>query len=206
MLQILDGQVRDGKDDLMVEENQWRGGNFCTLDIRLAGGAEVVRRLSDLEGCFSDPEAYRAALAQDNPVLYRVIAVEPGNGAGDLHFGLGVLYPGKIGAEYYLTKGHYHRTREAAEVYIGQGGEGLMLLEDERTGESRVEALGAGRIVYVPGYTAHRTMNTGTEPLTYFGVYPANAGHDYGAIAARNFLKIVVEESGRPVMKDRQPA
>lgn len=170
----------------------------------LSGGREVVRTLSQLKGAFADESAYAAALAAGDPVLYRVVAVEPANGAGDLHYGLGTLFPGKVGKEYYLTKGHLHRTREAAEVYLGLSGEGMMLLEDEQTGESRLEPLGAGKIVYVPGYTAHRTMNVGTEPLTYFGIYPANAGHDYGAIAERNFLKILVEEGGQPVLKDRQ--
>ena len=37
--------------------------------------------------------------------------------------------------------------------------------------------------VYVPGHTAHRTINTGDMPLTYLGIYPARAGHDYGVIA-----------------------
>ncbi|MDX2081919.1 MAG: glucose-6-phosphate isomerase family protein [Terrimicrobiaceae bacterium] len=176
---------------------------FDAGEFRLSGGQEVVRRLSDLKGCFADSAAYEAALRENDPVLYRVIAVEPANGAGDLHFGLGILYPGKIGREYFLTKGHLHQTREAAEVYIGQTGEGFMILEDEQTGATRLEPLGAGRIVYVPGHTAHRTVNTGRTPLTYFGVYPANAGHDYGAIASRNFLKVVIEEDGRPVLCDR---
>ncbi|MEX1118584.1 MAG: glucose-6-phosphate isomerase family protein [Terrimicrobiaceae bacterium] len=179
------------------------GERFDISDFGLTGGREVVRRLSDLAGCFADAGAYRTALAVEDSVLYRVVAVEPASGPGDLHYGLGIVYPGKIGNEYYLTKGHLHETRDAAEVYIGQSGEGLMLLEDERTRESRVVPLGAGQIVYVPGHTAHRTMNTGTTPLTYFGIYPANAGHDYGAIAERNFLKVVIEENGRPVMKDR---
>jgi glucose-6-phosphate isomerase, archaeal len=169
----------------------------------LSGGAEVVRRLSDLRGCFQDEAAYEAALAQGDPVLYKVATVEPGTGPGDLHYGLGILNPGKIGNEYFLTKGHYHSTREAAEVYIGLRGEGAMLLEDERTGESRLEPLGEGKVVCVPGHTAHRTMNTGSEPLTFFGIYPASAGHDYAAIAERNFLKVLVDEDGRPVLKDR---
>lgn len=176
---------------------------FNIHDFQLTGGKEVVRRLSDLAGCFTDPQACQAALAAENPVVYRVIAVEPASGPGDLHYGLGILYAGRVGNEYFLTKGHLHQTREASEVYIGQSGEGLMLLEDEHTGESRIEPLGAGQIVYVPGHTAHRTVNTGSEPLTYFGIYPANAGHDYGAIAKRNFRKVVIEENGRPVMKDR---
>jgi glucose-6-phosphate isomerase len=169
----------------------------------LSGGKEVVRRLGDLAGFFADADAYRKALEAGDPVVYRVIAVEPAHGPGDLHYGLGILYPGKIGAEYFLTKGHLHSTREAAEVYIGLAGEGFMLLEDEATGVSRIEPLGAGRVVYVPGHTAHRTMNTGSRPLTYFGIYPANAGHDYGAIAKRNFGKILVEHEGMPSLVDR---
>lgn len=169
----------------------------------LEGGTVVERRLSQLGSCFADAAAYQAALGQDDTLVYRVTAVEPAHGLGDLHYGLGILYPGKVGNEYFLTKGHLHSTREAAEVYIGLSGEGMMLLEDEITGESRLEPLGAGKVVYVPGHTAHRTMNTGSQPLTYFGIYPANAGHDYGAIAQRNFLKILVEEDGQPRLKDR---
>lgn len=78
-----------------------------------------------------------------------------------------------------------------------------MLLEDEQTGESSLVSLCGGEIVYVPGYTAHRTVNTGSTPLAYVGVYPWNAGHDYGAIAERNFLKMVVHHDGQPLLIDR---
>ena len=169
----------------------------------LDGAETVERRLSDLRGMFADPAAYEAALAEGDPVVYRVAGVTPAEGPGDLAYGLGVVYPGKVGDEYYLTKGHLHTRREAAEVYIGLAGEGVMLLEDEATGESRMVPLGAGKVVYVPGHTAHRTVNTGDTPLTYFGVFPCDAGHDYGAIAERNFLKVVVEENRQPLMKDR---
>lgn len=187
----------------MLEEIGTLTREYEPASAALNGGAVVERRLSDLRGCFADTAAYEAALAREDSLLYRVTAIEPASRPGDLHYGLGVLYPGKVGDEYFLTKGHLHAKREAAEVYVGLRGEGMMLLEDEATGASRLEPLGAGRIVYVPGYTAHRTMNTGTAPLTYIGVYPADAGHDYGAIAERNFLKILVEANGHPVLKDR---
>jgi glucose-6-phosphate isomerase len=84
--------------------------------------------------------------------------------------------PGKIGDEYFLTKGHLHAWRPAAEFYFGLSGEGVMLLEDEATGESRLVPLRPHHAVYVPGHTAHRTVNTGAVPLTYLGVYPARPG------------------------------
>jgi glucose-6-phosphate isomerase len=63
--------------------------------------------------------------------------------------------------------------------------------------------LRANSVVYVPGHTAHRTMNVGAEPLVYLGIYPSNAGHDYGAIAEKNFKMIVVERDGKPAMLPR---
>jgi glucose-6-phosphate isomerase len=61
-------------------------------------------------------------------------------------------------------------------------------------------------VVYVPGYTAHRTINTGAIPLVYLGVYPAQAGHDYGSIAHKNFDNVVLEIDGQPVLMDRREA
>jgi len=167
-------------------------------------GAQISRRhLADLRGCFANAAAFDAALAAGNPLVYTVASVEPARGPGDLHYGLGVVYPGKIGGEYYLTKGHLHQWREAAEFYFGLAGEGVMLLEDERTGESRMAPLRAGGAVYVPGFTAHRTINTGAAPLAYLGVYPAAAGHDYAAIAKTNFRNVVAERDGKPAMLER---
>ncbi len=114
-----------------------------------------------------------------------------------------MIMPGRIGAEYYLTKGHFHAWRPAAELYIGLRGEGVMLLEDEATGESKLVPLIPNSAVYVPGFTAHRTINTGKVPLTYLGVYPAQAGHDYGLIAERNFRKVVLAVDGKPTLRDR---
>jgi len=169
----------------------------------IAGAPTTERHLSDLRGCFADRVAYEATLATGNPLLYRVASVEPATGIGDLHYGVGRLMPGKIGEEYFMTKGHLHSWREAAEFYFGLSGEGVILLEDEATGESRIVPLRPNGVVYVPGNTAHRTMNTGQVPLTYIGVYPAKAGHDYSTISKTNFRCVVIERDGQPAMIER---
>ncbi len=168
------------------------------------GAPQTVRRLSDLKEVFADQAAYAEALAQADPVLYTVSSVEPANGDGQMHYGLGVLMPGKVGDEYYMTKGHLHSWRPAAEVYIGLEGEGVMLLEDENTGETRVEILAKNTVVYVPGHTAHRTINTGSEPLKYIGVYPSAAGHDYAPIAEKNFKMQLIDNDGTPTLIERR--
>jgi glucose-6-phosphate isomerase len=166
--------------------------------------AEISERhLSDLQGYFADEDAYEQLIAE-NPLLYRVSSWEVAFGEGDLGCGFGVLQPGKVGDEYFFTKGHYHQWREAAEIYIGLSGEGYMLLEHETNKESTLLPLGPNQIVYVPGYTAHRTINIGTVPLTYIGIYSVRAGHDYGTLAENNFQKVLVDSGGQPTLLDRQ--
>jgi glucose-6-phosphate isomerase len=169
----------------------------------IAGKPTTTRHLSDLRGCFYDNQAYESALQAGDPLLYTVASVEPGQGEGDLHLGVGRIMPGRVGSEYYMTKGHLHTWREAAEIYIGLSGDGMMLLEDQTSGESVIVSLRPNEMVYVPGHTAHRTINIGTAPLVYLGVYSAKAGHDYTATAQRNFRKILIDRDGKPVLMDR---
>lgn len=168
------------------------------------GVPTVTRRLSDLRHCFADARAYEAALQQGNPIIYTVTSVEPADGEGQLHYGIGTIMPGRVGDEYYLTKGHLHEWRPAAEVYIGLRGQGMMLLEDINSGESHMIALVPDSAVYVPGFTAHRTVNVDAVPLVYLGVYPAAAGHDYRTIAEKNFRKVIVMRNDRPVLMERE--
>lgn len=168
------------------------------------GGENSERYLSDLPGVFEDEQGYTALVADGNPLVYRVSSVESEDGAGALSYGLGWLAPGRVGTEYFLTRGHFHSRREAAEVYIGLAGSGLMLLEHEHTSECRAVELTPNSVVYVPGHTAHRTVNTGDVPLVYLGIYPEDAGHDYASIGTRNFRQVVVAGPDGPVVRQRQ--
>jgi glucose-6-phosphate isomerase len=169
----------------------------------ISGVPVVKRHLRDLPGCFADARAFDEASALGNPLVYSVASVEPARGEGDLHYGIARLMPGRIGREYFMTKGHLHSWRLAAEVYLGLAGEGVMLLEDEASGETRMVDLRPNGIVYVPGQTAHRTVNVGSTPCIYLGVYPARAGHDYQAIARKNFRCVVIEQHGVPTLVER---
>lgn len=166
----------------------------------IAGQPRVERYLRDLEGLFADSLAYSQYSHQANPLVYSVSSVESANQEGDLHFGLGCIQPGRVGAEYFMTRGHLHTWREAAEVYMGLQGKGLMLLEEESGQRLWSEPLEANQVVYVPGGVAHRTVNIGTTPLIYLGIYPAQAGHDYQSIAERNFAQVVVEINNQPTV------
>ncbi len=169
----------------------------------IEGKQASQRWLSQLKDVFASPAAYEKVMQSGDQLVYSVDTFEPAAGEGQLHYGYGVLMPGKVGDEYFFTRGHLHAFREAAEVYICLHGNGFMLLEDEHSEECRAVEMSPESAVYVPGYTAHRTVNTGNEPLVYWGVYPFNAGHDYQTIQQRNFKKVVVCIDQKPIVMDR---
>jgi glucose-6-phosphate isomerase len=162
----------------------------------------VERPLSSLKGLFSDPEAYRRRLEAGDPIIYEVYEVRRPEVAGELLQGLSVLHAGRVGNEYYMTKGHFHSVWETAELYYCVKGNGLLLMESEE-GQWAAEELRPGRAVYVPPRWAHRSINIGDiEDLATLFVYPGHAGHDYGSIERRGFRKLVLHESGGPKIVD----
>ncbi len=51
--------------------------------------------------------------------------------------------------------------------------------------------------MYVPPFWAHRSVNTGTDPLVSLCVYPAEAGHNYGDIEKEGFPLRVFKRAGK---------
>lgn len=162
----------------------------------------ILRRLSSMKGQFLDASAYQAMLDREDAILYEVLEVERPEHTGEFRFGLSIVHPGKVGAEYWMTKGHFHAVRDTAELYYCLRGEGMMVMETPE-GECCVEELRPGRLLYVPPRWAHRSVNTGArEDLVTFFAYPAHAGHDYASIEKQGFRKCVVEQGGKPQIID----
>ena len=162
----------------------------------------ITRRLSSMKNQFLDQAAYAAMLSKEDRLLYEVYEIRLPEEAGVLLQGISIVHPGKVGDEYYMTKGHFHSVIETAEVYYCLRGAGYMVMETPE-GEWAVEALKPGQILYVPPRWAHRTVNTGpAEDVVTFFVYPGNSGHDYGSIERQGFRKLVVERDGSPAIID----
>lgn len=163
-------------------------------------GARVLkqaRRLGDLRGVFQDEQARAEMVAQSDPLVYEVFVAPAPESEGHLCHGVTVLHPGRVGDEYFMTKGHYHQKSGTAEVYYGLAGNGLMLLQT-RLGIWRTVDIGPGTVVYVPPHWGHRSINTGDVPLILLFAYPGDAGHDYGTIESAGFARLVVADHGRP--------
>lgn len=156
------------------------------------------KRLSDLEGLYENSEAYAALMStQGDPLIYDVEDFRPGAHSGDLNYGVTRMSPGRVGREFFLTRGHIHAKADRPEIYFGQRGHGLMHLESP-SGETRIVEIKPQTICYVPPFWIHRSINVGDEDLVMVFAYPSDSGQDYGIIEASNGLRhrIVVTPSG----------
>ena len=164
----------------------------------------IVRRLSSLKGYFRDAAAFDAAVADGDPLVYEYFDMGVPETSGDVAYGTTSIKPGKIGDEYFMTKGHFHTVLDTAEIYYCLSGHGGMMMETPE-GDVEWREMKAGDAVYVPGRWAHRSVNvSATEPFVLFFAFPGHAGHDYGTIATKGFRKLMVERDGRPVMVDNE--
>lgn len=163
----------------------------------------LQRRLSAMRGMFLDAAALEALVAATgDPIVYEFFDMGLPEDAREVAYGTSITHPGKVGDEYFMTKGHFHAVLETGEVYYCLGGEGRMVMETPE-GDWHVAEMRPGAVVYVPPRWAHRSVNVSNgEKLVFFWVYPAHAGHDYGAIERQGFRKLIVARDGAPAVID----
>jgi glucose-6-phosphate isomerase, archaeal len=162
----------------------------------------LQRRLSDLVGLFADTVAFERRLAESDSLVYEFHDLGVPDSPKEIGFGTSITYPGMIGDEYFMTKGHFHTVMDTAEVYYCLRGRGLMLMENPE-GDWEAREVRPGSAVYVPGRYAHRSINTSpSEPLVSFFAFPGNAGHDYATIETKGMRKLVVQRGGVPTIID----
>jgi glucose-6-phosphate isomerase, archaeal len=158
-----------------------------------------TKTLADLRGFFRDTASLEQMVATQGDIpVYEVIGYRKEE--SDLAFGTTIMSPGKVGDEYFMTRGHFHVRRDRGEAYYTQSGEGLLLLES-RAGESRVVEMKLGICAFIPPDWAHRSVNTGAEKLVFTWFCATDAGHEYGEIQERGMRSLILDRGGRPVVE-----
>lgn len=162
-------------------------------------GYHTKRHLQDMVTAYADGQAAGQILQQEgNRLIYEVQGVNLPEETGQVLYCTTIIYPGLVGEEFHMTKGHFHQQRDRAEVYLGLSGQGYVLMQTE-TGQVQAVPMQPGAIVYIPPFWAHRTINSGEEPLIFLSVWPGDAGHDYGAIEQSGFAKRLVKRQGQAI-------
>lgn len=162
----------------------------------------LKRNLSNMRGMYYDGDALEKAIAENDALVYEFYDPKSPEKDTEIAFGTSITYPGLVGEEYYMTKGHFHVQLETAEVYYCLRGFGYMLMESPE-GEWEAAEMRPGIAVYVPGRYAHRSINASLdEPLVSFFSFRGDAGHDYGTIETQGFRKLCVHRKGKPEFVD----
>jgi len=162
----------------------------------------IKRMLSDMEGMYLDNNKLKEMLNTGDIVLYEFYDLGMPENPGELAYGTTILYPGKVGDEYFMTKGHFHAKIDTAEIYYCIKGHGYLLMENPE-GDLEFQEMKPGSSVYVPPRFAHRSINiSNNEPLIMFFAFRADAGHDYKTIETKGFRKLIIERDGEPEIID----
>jgi glucose-6-phosphate isomerase len=166
-----------------------------------SGAQTSVRYASNMRGMFADEKALEAMITDGDPKMYEFYEMGAPESSGDIAFGTSITYPGKVGNEYFFTKGHFHTILETAETYYCLSGHGYMLMENPE-GDWSAQELLPGRMVYVPKRYAHRSINVGNTPFVTLFCFRGDAGHDYGTIETKGYRKLLIEKDGKVEIVD----
>jgi glucose-6-phosphate isomerase len=136
-----------------------------TLDMQTGilqpAGQIMHRHLSDMGRMYADADAANRILqAEGDRLIYEVYGVDLPEEEGQVLHSTTIIYPGRVGEEFHMTKGHYHERRDRAELYLGLAGQGYLILQADGTKVLGVP-MGPGTMAYVPPMWAHRTANIG---------------------------------------------
>lgn len=162
----------------------------------------IQRRLSNMQGMYTDSDATRRILSEEGDrLIYDVHVTELPEVEGHILHCTTIIYPGQVGNEYHMTKGHYHAVREQGEVYLGLAGEGYLVMQME-DGQVSTIPMKPGTAAYVPPFWAHRTVNVGSDPFVFFAAWAGEAGHDYATIEEDGFRKLIIDKEGQVQIVD----
>jgi len=183
-------------DHLSILESQFNI-DFSDGEIKGKNLINPIKKIKDLHGIFEDEKAF--SKLDSDKIIYEVQAILPVKEGhdGGLFYGKTIIHPGKVGDEYYMTKGHFHQKENRAEFYWGIQGEGMLLLMDKNR-RTWAEKMCPGSLHYIDGYIAHRTINTGKSDLIFGACWPSDAGHNYREIMVNGFSARLKEIDGKP--------
>lgn len=157
----------------------------------------LTRTLNDIKFIFEHPEFVTSE--NSNQTAYTVSSYKPvsDGSEGGLFFGVTNIYPGMVGDEYIMTKGHYHSKIDTAEFYWGVEGEGVLILMD-KSRNIWAERVFPGSLHYIAAGVAHRMANTGDAVFSFGACWGSDAGHDYGTIETQGFAARLKQVDGEP--------
>jgi glucose-6-phosphate isomerase len=168
--------------------------NTESLEIQPNTGG-YVKYVRELSGIYADREHFQQLLERrGDEIAYRVNELRFTERESDLITGISVLNPGKVGSEFFMTRGHLHQRADRPETYFCLAGHGILLMENLE-GKVETAEMRPGTLVYVPPFWVHRSVNVGSEIFATLFSYPADSGQNFEIVQkAGGFNSLVVDD------------
>jgi glucose-6-phosphate isomerase, archaeal len=128
--------------------------------------------LSELKEFLKDKKKADEILTLKNPLVYEVKSIEE----NEISYGLTLMNPGKVGKEYFMTKGHVHKNLSSETYYLLSGKATLILKKGKETIKVPMKK---DFFHYIPQGYAHRVINNGNVPALFLSVYQTDSKPDY---------------------------
>jgi glucose-6-phosphate isomerase, archaeal len=168
--------------------------NTESLEIQPNTGG-YIKYIRELGNIYADREQFQQLLERrGGEIAYRVNELRFGERESDLITGISVLNPGKVGSEFFMTRGHLHQRADRPETYYCLAGRGILLMENLE-GKVETAEMRPGTLVYVPPFWVHRSVNVGSEIFATLFFYPADAGQNFEIVRkAGGFNSLVIDD------------
>ena len=138
-----------------------------------------TERVKDVLKWYKDPHIKSS---EKNKIVYQVFVKE----FLPINVALTVINSGNINGEYFMTKGHIHKSPKE-EFYALLGGKGILLLQ--KGSKSRVVHLKKGELVLIEKGYAHRLINIDNKKLEVLTVYHEGSKPSYSFKFKKRFFK-----------------
>lgn len=158
--------------------------------------------LGELKVRYRDADYFEEQNADLDPdtVIYEQYLMESSPEEGHLNWGHLTVFPGRVGDEYFCTRGYFHQNPSTEQYYLCMAGYGLIMYMN-REGDCWCEELEEGSLHHTPAGVARRIIYLSDEPLMLSTCKPANAGEDYDSIAENPFPCHVYEDDGEMAIR-----
>jgi glucose-6-phosphate isomerase, archaeal len=144
---------------------------------------KTIRRLKDMKNRFLNSKKVAEILKKRNPIIYTVYRKENKEDKGIMS--LTVINSGRIGKEFFMTKGHKHK-KKSPEEYILVKGKGILLLQKHIC---KAKELVKNKKVKISGKEGHRLVNIGNKNLEVITIESKKEEKDYNIKFKKSILK-----------------
>jgi glucose-6-phosphate isomerase, archaeal len=151
-------------------------------------GSHGVTYLSDLKDLFKDKQEVNNKLSE-NPIIYETFYPDIEANGMYIFYGITKILPGRIGKEFFMTRGHIHDPGQMCETYTCLSGQGMLLVQNGKSVKKIF--MEPGTIAYIGENSMHRTYNTGEKPFIFMASVRADYEHDYSVLESNGFLDSV---------------